>query len=221
MKLGIAVAAFLVAARPAAFPQPPAAPSASELARQIQQHYANVRDFTADFTHTYRGALPQTTSDRGTVRIKKPNRMRWTYQAPEKNELVADGVLVWWYVPTDHRVQRSAIPQGDDVSSAVMFQAGKGDLVRDFRAAMPATQTAGSWQLDLTPIAKQADFDTLSLIVDRKTLQWRGLSTVDHDGGVSTFSFTNLKENVGLKDGEFTFTPPPGVELEVIRHESS
>jgi outer membrane lipoprotein carrier protein len=219
MKLAFAVAALLCAARLAAFPQPPA-PSAAELARQIQQHYASVRDFTADFTHTYRGALPQTTSDRGTVRIKKPNRMRWTYQAPEKNELVADGVLVWWYVPSDHRVQRSAIPQGDDVSSAVMFLAGRGDLIRDFRSAMPAAQTAGTWQLDLTPTTQQADFETLSLIVDRKTLQWTGLSTVDHDGGTSTFRFTNLKENVGLNDSEFIFRIPPGVDIDVIKHES-
>ena len=37
--------------------------------------------------------------------------------------------------------------------------------------------------------------------------------TVDAQGGTSSFSFTNLKENVGLADKEFAFKIPRGVDV--------
>ena len=39
------------------------------------------------------------------------------------------------------------------------------------------------------------------------------LVTVDGQGGKSSFSFTNLQENVGLADKEFDFKVPRGVDL--------
>jgi len=55
--------------------QAPGRPSADEAARGIQRHYDQVKDFTADFTHTYQGGvLKKTISERGTVQIKKPGR---------------------------------------------------------------------------------------------------------------------------------------------------
>jgi outer membrane lipoprotein-sorting protein len=37
--------------------------------------------------------------------------------------------------------------------------------------------------------------------------------TIDGQGGESSFSFTNLKKNVGLADKEFTFRMPRGVDV--------
>src|SRR5260221_14319360 len=83
-------------------PAPQAPPSATDLARQIQAHYGTVRDFTAGFTHSYRGgALHQTSTEQGQVRIKKPGRMNWTYTSPEKKEFVSDGAKIYSYVPAD------------------------------------------------------------------------------------------------------------------------
>lgn len=58
--------------------QAPARAPAAEIARAVQQRYDTVRDFTASFVHTYEGGvLRKTVSERGTVQIKKPGRMRW------------------------------------------------------------------------------------------------------------------------------------------------
>ena len=51
------------------------------------------------------------------------------------------------------------------------------------------------------------------LVVDPATLEIRGLVTIDAQGGKSSFSFTNLKENVGLADKEFAFKIPRGVDV--------
>jgi outer membrane lipoprotein-sorting protein len=50
-------------------------------------------------------------------------------------------------------------------------------------------------------------------VVDPASLDIRGLVTVDSQGGTSSFSFMNLKENVGLADRDFAFKIPRGVDV--------
>jgi outer membrane lipoprotein carrier protein len=204
------VSLALVVAAPAAWQAPP---SADQLARQLQAHYDQVKDFTADFTQTFRGvALPQQTTERGRVAVKKPYKMRWTYTAPEKKELVADGIQFWDYRPIDRVVLVQPLPKEGQASTALLFLAGRGNLTRDFTSSMPATQPEPEWHLALVPKSAQADFTSLVVHVDRKTLALRGLVKTD-ETGTWTYRFQNLKENVGLADKMFIFTPPPGVEV--------
>ena len=51
------------------------------------------------------------------------------------------------------------------------------------------------------------------LLLDPGTLALRGLVTNDAQGGTSTFTFGNLKENLGTSDKEFTFKIPRGVDV--------
>jgi outer membrane lipoprotein-sorting protein len=71
----------------------------------------------------------------------------------------------------------------------------------------------GSRALKLVPKARQRDYDWLTLVVDPSSLDIRGLQTIDAQGGKSSFSFTNLKENVGIADKEFAFKIPRGVDV--------
>lgn len=189
-------------------------PPAEELARALQQRYAKVRDFSADFVHSYRGgALRTQVTERGTMAVKKPGKMRWTYTAPEKKTFVADGVKIYSYIPQDRQVIVSNVPTGDDATTAVMFLAGKGDIARDFTASDAEGGPAGTWALKLVPRKAERDYDTLVLALDPGTLQIRALTTTDRQGGESTFTFTNLKENRGLSDKDFLFRIPRGVDV--------
>src|SRR5918999_2511410 len=92
---------------------------AEELARPLQQRYAKVKDFSADFVHSYRGgALRTQVSERGTMAVKKPGKMRWTYTAPEKKTFVSDGIKIYSYIPQDRQVIVSSVPTGDDATTA-------------------------------------------------------------------------------------------------------
>jgi outer membrane lipoprotein carrier protein len=191
-----------------------ARPPAEELARTLQQRYAKVRDFSADFVHSYRGgALRTRVTERGTMAVKKPGKMRWTYTAPEKKTFVSDGVKIYSYIPQDRQVIVSNVPTGDEATTAVMFLAGKGDIARDFTASYVEGGPSGTWPLKLVPRKAERDYDTLVLALDPGTLQIRALTTTDRQGGESTFTFTNLKENRGLSDKDFSFRIPRGVDV--------
>jgi outer membrane lipoprotein carrier protein len=189
-------------------------PAAADAAKDIQQKYDRVKDFTADFSHTYEGGvLKKKTVERGTVQIKKPGRMRWEYTTPDKKTFVSDGHKIYSWVPADKQVIVSSVPSDDEATTAVLFLAGKGSLPRDFNVTYADGGSADTWTLRLDPKQKQRDYDWLIIGVDPKTMQIRSLTAADQQGGRSTFAFTNYRENTGLADTVFTFKIPRGADV--------
>ena len=189
-------------------------PAPEILARSLQQRYAGIKDFSADFVHTYRGGVLRTqTTERGRVLVKKPGRMRWTYTVPEKKEFVSDGARIYSHIPADRQVIQRTLPPDDQASTPALFLAGKGDIARDFTAAYADGSAAGAAMLKLTPRRPEPEYEYLIVAVDPATLQIRALTTHDRQGGDSTLTFNNLKENQGISDKEFAFHIPRGVDV--------
>ena len=194
--------------------QPPAAQarkSPDVVARELQARYQSIRDFSADFVQSYRaGVLKTQTQERGTVAIKKPGKMRWIYVKPERKELVSDGVKLYWYVPEDKQVVVRDV--ANQANTPDLFLSGRGDIARDFTPSLVDTVATATLSLKLVPKRKEAEYQYLVLGVDPATLQLRSLTTRDYQGGESTITFTNLKENRGLSDKDFEFRIPRGVK---------
>ena len=208
----LCIASGQLAATLRALTQTPPAPEA--LARSLQHRYQGIKDFSADFVHNYRGGVLKTqTQERGTVTVKKPSRMHWTYTAPEKKEFVSDGAKIYSYIPRDKQVIVSSVPPDDQATTPALFLAGKGDIVRDFSAAYVDSTFPGTLALKLTPRRNEPDYEYLVVAVDPASLQIRALTTRDRQGGESTIAFSNLKENRGIPDKEFAFRIPRGVDV--------
>ncbi len=214
MRIG---AALTIAALVATAPLRSAEPTAAELAQSLQKKYDGIRDFSADFVHNYRsGALRKQMIEKGRLLIKKPGKMRWEYTTPEPKLFVSDGAKMYSYIPADKQVVIGTVPSDDTASAPALFLAGKGNLIRDFTASLtdvPEGMPAGTKALKLVPRKRQPDYDWIVLMVDQATLGLRGLMSTDAQGGTSTFSFANLKENVNLADKEFAFQMPRGVDV--------
>ena len=205
MRLIVALVAMAVAA------------GATDLAQSLQRKYDTIRDFSADFVHTYQGGvLHKTTTERGHVLVKKPGRMRWNYTSPEKKLYISDGVRVYAYTPEDKQVIVSPFPKEDEAGASILFLAGKGNLIRDFTPSLvdpPKGSPANTDALKVVPKVAQTDYEWLVLVVDKQSLALRTLVTVDEQGGQSSISFVNLKENVNPADKEFAFNIPRGVDV--------
>ena len=187
------------------------------LAGSLQQTYDRVRDFSTDFVHSYRGwVLRKTVKESGRLLVKKPGKMRWTYVKPEEKVFVSDGRKMYSYIPADRQVYVTTVPSDDQASTPALFLAGKGNLLRDFEvssAALPSDAPPDTVALRLLPRTKERDYESLILVVDRSTLQLRMLVADDRQGGQSMFSFSNLRENIGVSDGEFAFKIPRGADV--------
>ena len=207
--LTVTISLVLTAATGAAQQQ-----SAPQVAAALQAKYDRISDFTADFTQHYQsGVLKRKTTERGTLQVKKPGRMRWDYTSPEKKLFVSDGSRIWLYVPADKQATVTPVPPQDEATTAVLFLVGKGNLARDFSVSFLDKPEPGTLGLRLQPKLPERDYDWLEIVVDASSLQIRSLTAADRQGGQSTFVLSNVKENVGLTDKTFAFTLPRGTDV--------
>lgn len=198
------------------YAQAPQSASADAVARDLQKKYDRVSDFSADFVHSYRGGvLKQEATERGRLLVKKPGKMRWEYTSPEKKTFVSDGHKLYSYIPQDKQVIVSTVPPDDEAPTPALFLTGKGNIVRDFSVAFDTVAEAapGNIALRLTPKKAEPDYKSLTLVLQPAALTLSMLVTVDSQGGRSVFTFTNLKENVGIADNQFVFNMPRGVDV--------
>jgi outer membrane lipoprotein carrier protein len=210
------VAGFLLGLIAAVSAQSGPALSADAIARDLQKKYDRITDFSADFVHSYRGGvLKQQAIEQGHLLVKKPGKMRWEYTSPEKKTFVSDGHKLYSYIPQDKQVVVSTVPPDDQAPTPALFLTGKGNITRDFTVAFDKVPEApaGSVALRLTPRKHEPDYNLLTLVVQPGTLSLSMLITADPQGGRSVFTFTNLKENVGLTDNQFVFKIPRGVDV--------
>jgi outer membrane lipoprotein carrier protein len=192
------------------------APTAADFARDLQRKYDRVADFSADFVHAYRGGvLRQQATERGKLLVKKPGKMRWEYTSPERKLFVSDGRKIYSYIPADKQVMINTVPQDEQAPTPALFLTGKGNIVRDFSVAFDkvADAPAGSVALKLTPKRREPEYESLTLVVEPKTLTLQMLVSLDAQGGRSAITFSNLKENVGVPDSQFVFQMPRNVEV--------
>ena len=110
-----ALACALLAATPAA------APSRLELAAvvdKVQKRYDGANDFRARFTQTLTStAMGRKTNSAGGVMFKKPGRMRWDYDKPEKATYVSDGGVLWLYEPDDQQAFKQELKSSQPVAA--------------------------------------------------------------------------------------------------------
>lgn len=213
----LAIALFVAFAASASTAGQPA--DAAALAARIQARYATIKDFEGDFVQTYEGGVLRTkTTESGTLAVKQPGQFRFVYTKPERKEFVSDGSTIHTYLVADKQVIVSPAPGPGEATTPALFLAGRADIARDFTASaidLPSAPS-GLLTLKLVPRKPDADYEWFALGVDPASFQIRHLVAMDRQGGRSSFTFSNLKENRGLTDNTFRFRVPRGVD--VVNH---
>ena len=147
-----------------------AAPEPEALARALQRKYDTVRDFSAEFVHSYQGGvLRKTVTERGRLLVKKPGKMRWAYTGDEQKVFVSDGRKMYSYIPADKQVYVSsrAAPTTRLHARAVSRRQGPAAArLRHHRRRAPAGRTEGSAALKLVPKRGRRRLRMAALVVD-------------------------------------------------------
>jgi len=164
-------------------------------------------------------ALGRKTNSAGEVTFKKPGRMRWDYEKPEKSSYVTDGGVLWLYEPDDKQAFKQDL-KSSQLPAALAFLTGQGKLAAEFDITFwksPATPspygTARDYVLALVPKAPQAQVKTILFVVDPASFDVRETVLFDQQGNVNDLTFAELRFNTGLADGTFRWAPPAGVRL--------
>jgi len=221
-----------VSGRPARDP----ADSAKAIAQLLEEHYRHVQTLRAVFLERYSAGPREARIESGTVYFRRPGRMRWEYEAPERKLFIADGKTVWFYVPADHTATKAPIKESSDWRTPLALLTGKADLSRLCSRIDLITQNAGSAghatlrclprgekgmspaagfasSQDSTELPGAGDFTEVLLEVDSSSGELASVR-IRQPGGIELeYRFGDWQQGLPLPDEMFQFRPPPGVAI--------
>lgn len=192
-----------------------------DLVNRIQSVYDSAKDLRADFyQESTIKTLKKTEKESGTVYFKKPRRMLWDYNSPQKKKLIINPQTAWLYVPEEKLVYMQSSEALVNSRLTIRFLTGIGKLRDDFQIkyASEPLDKSGNYQLELIPKSREAagGFEKLSATVDKNSFFITRCVFKDMYGNITRISFRNMKTNNGLSDKMFNFTPPAGVKVQKI-----
>jgi len=198
--------------------------------KRFEAMYRGARTLQATFLERYSENGHIVRTEAGVAYFRRPGKMRWEYQSPEKNLFLVDGKTAWFYVPRDHTVTRVPAKQSEDWRTPLALLAGEmklsricarvdlangekpqkdGDVVLSCLpkgSETKADQTAGNDAL-------QAKRDTLIFEVAQETSELVRI-VVRGSGGVDIeFQFKDWQFDPPVPDSFFRFEVPPGVAI--------
>ena len=68
----------------------------------FESRYRSAKALSAVFLEQFSDNGKLVRKEAGRAYFLHPGRMRWDYEAPEKNMFLVDGKYVWFYSPSDH-----------------------------------------------------------------------------------------------------------------------
>jgi outer membrane lipoprotein carrier protein len=211
----------------------PLNPDAKAIAARLEARYRTARTLQATFLERYSENGELLRAEAGEAYFRRPGKMRWEYESPEKNLFLVDGKTVWFYVPADHTVTRAPAKESADWRTPLALLAGE----------MKLSRVCSNIELAITEIPENSKDVVLYCKIRGQTAQSTGPAAgagdlqdsgaeqavylevapdsgelarvlIRQKGGVSVdFKFGGWRFDPPLADSFFRFTVPPGVAI--------
>jgi outer membrane lipoprotein carrier protein len=204
-----------------------------ELTARMEVRYRSAKTLQATFLERYAENGSVVRSEAGIAYFRRPGKMRWEYERPEKDLFLVDGKTAWFYVPADHTVTRVPARQSGDLRTPLALLAGQmkvsrvcshvefadtekpvaeGDVVlRCF--VRGEKQDAARTDNPENALGAAGANDAVFFEVARDRGELARL-IVRQPGGIEVeFRFENWRFDPAVPDSLFRFEPPPGVAI--------
>ena len=184
--------------------------TADELARQVEDKYRSFETLSMDFVRMVRSKVFETkTTVQGNMIFKNPDKFRIETQ---DETVTSDGKFVWTYSAENAQVIKNLADRSEDFFKPYQY-------LSDFRSRY-VPRLEGEEKVDgtrcfrlvLTPKEDDAFIINMTVWVDQKSLLAQKLIYQDLNGNQVTLTFRHIKPNRKIKDSEFVYQAPPGVE---------
>lgn len=184
--------------------------TSDQLASQVEEKYRSLKTLSMDFVKITRSEIFETESKiKGKMIFKNPEK----FKIETKEEtVVCDGEFVWTYSVENQQAIKNLVERSESLFKPNQY-------LSDFRSGY-VPQLEGEENLDRTSCfrlllsSKEEDafIRRMTIWVDKKNHLARRLQYEDSNDNQVTLIFRHIKTNPKLKDSEFVFQTPPGVE---------
>ena len=194
-----------------------AADPVQDLVKKVEARYQKTTDLTAEFAQTtsVRG-FASAIKSAGRVYLKRPGKLRWDYLEPTLEQIFVENDKVQFYIPAHKQVLTGQLSRMANSQAPLQLLQGIGRLDEHYHVGLTPEGARGNGGLPLLNLTLPdggPDQPRIVVEVDAATHFLRRVELHDVNGNVSTFTFSALNANTGLKDDLFVFTVPKGVEV--------
>ena len=188
-----------------------AARTLPKLLQEVEARYAKAGTLRAQYAQTTESkATLMKSVTRGTLEVKRPNKLRWEQNEPAKNLLVSDGKTFWFYTPPfdetegGQLIERKTHEVQSRLATALLagaFSSSLKDMTITPRTEsifliQPRRKSAGS------VASIEIEVDPKAHTIGRVRLQHRG-------GNLSEITLSQIELGKEAPDSHFHFTAPP------------
>lgn len=185
--------------------------SAKAMAARVDHHYNSLHTLQVNFTQEYEG-MGMNRREAGTLLLKKPGRMRWTYSKPAGKLFILDGHNGYFYSPGDSTAQRVPVKELDDLRSPLRLLLGHTKLEKELNGLAIAPAENGLYALTGVPRGLEKRVSSFSITVNVEGVI-QSMQIDETDGVRNTFLFSDEQPDVAAPASNFVFTPPAGVRV--------
>ena len=200
---------------------------------RLEAAYRPAKTLQATFLERYSEGGHTVRAESGIAYFRRPGKMRFDYEVPEKNLFLVDGKFAWFYVPADHTVTRVLAKESADWRTPLALLAGemkvsrvcgKVELAVNEQPDDPAdvllycvlrgTKPDATGDAKRNPqLSSSRDREGVFFEVVPETGQLARI-LVRQGGGVEVeFRFTHWQFDPQIADSQFHFSPPLGVAI--------
>ena len=186
------------------------ADTAQQLAQRVDKYYNGLHSLRTAFTESFHG-MGIDREESGTLLLRKPGKMHWSYTNPAGKIFLLDGKYAWFYSPGDAQVERVSASQLDDLRSPLRFLLGHTQLQKELEG-LTLSETPDGLQLSGVPKGMEKRVEKIVLGVSPEGVI-QSMSITEIDGAQTAFTFKDSQANVPAPDSDFVFHPPAGVPV--------
>ena len=200
---------------------------------RLEARYRAPKTLQASFLERYTENGRLVRVEAGTVYFRRPGKMRWDYQAPERNLFLVDGKTAWFYVPADHTATRVPAKESADWRTPLALLVGDMKISRVCEHVLPAiderpenpehamlycalrgaASKSPKGASGDSPSQKPLNSESVFFEIDTNSGDLVRVLVRDPGGVGIEFSFTDWRMDPQVPDSLFRFDVPKGVAI--------
>jgi len=175
----------------------------------VQKKYEQINNFHAAFIQEAEvKALNKVQKADGEVWFKKPGKMRWNYNTPNKDQVVSDGKTLWFYDEEEKQVIETPLNQVSETQSTSTLLSGLGNIKELFNASFTEPgeiNPNGGYLIDLVPKGDE-EYNKVTISVNKKDMMVNTIYLYDPFGNLTKVKLNDIKIDGGVSDSLFDFS---------------
>ena len=195
------------------FTPPVSGLSPDDIIQKVESRYA-VSGFSAFFFQASTiKAMEITDSASGKAFFKRPDKMRWEYETPDRQTIITNGNTLWIYRPEDNQVMVGKAPSFFEDGKGFSFLSDMESVKKKFYILLEKKVEDDTHVLKLLPREKTFDVSVIYLFVSTKTFEVVKIVTYNSYEDETRIEFKDIQFKRKLDESLFNFNIPEGVEV--------